>query len=144
MNIFLRRISVGLSTTFSNIYSDCCLTRYHNHYSGQMLLSVMRSCLMLRQYLGCAPPHEVGWDFDLMSRKEYANLNYPTKHAALPLHRAFRFPVYREETVTLYFFPWSLPSHLWTLVIYLSIGDILDLNMRPSIVPTYSLWLMGS
>ena len=60
------------------------------------------------QYLECAPLHEIGWDFDLMSRKVYANLNYLTKHAVLPLHRAFTFPVYPEEDCPIIFHPLAL------------------------------------
>lgn len=99
-----------------------------------------------------------------MSRKEYANFKlYPTKDACLPLQRAFRFPISPQEALTYFpsdprglaYFSRLLGSHLFLMPLALShlttsntsltsIGDILGMKMRPSIVPTYYFWIIGS
>lgn len=101
----------------------------------------------VRKYLECTPLHEVGWDFDLISRKEYANLNSTQPNRLLFLYKRLS---------DFQFLP-KRPSHLISSPLLLSlspmttshtsliiVGDILCLNLRLSVVPTYSVWQMGS
>ena len=88
---------------------------------------------------------------------------YPTKHTSLPVQRGFRFPISHKDALVYLpsdhwgpiYFSWLIGSHFFPMSIthsplttshtsLISVGDVLGMTLRPSIVPTSHFWIIGS
>ena len=64
----------------------------------------------VRKYVECTPLHEVGWDFDLMSKKEHTNLNSTHSNMLVCLYKGvLDFQFFSKEAFMFF------PSDLWGL-----------------------------
>lgn len=88
---------------------------------------------------------------------------YPTKHTSLPVQRGFRFPISHKDALVYFpsdhwgfiYFSWLIGSHFFPMSIthsplttshtsLISVGDVLGMTIRPTVVPTCHFWIIGS